>query len=87
MRFELLKWYQYHGRHWIPWKLKPDGSVPKTHEKLPVYPILVAEVMLQQTQLKVALPYWESWMETFPTLSDLANADKQKILLLCLKVD
>ena len=80
MRFELLKWYACHGRHSIPWKLKPDGSVPKKSEKLPVYPILVAEVMLQQTQLNVVLPYWENWMKTFPTVFDLASALDHEIL-------
>ncbi len=80
MRFELLQWHASHGRHWIPWKLKPDGSVPKKKEKLPVYPILVAEVMLQQTQLNVALPYWENWMKIFPTVLDLASALDHEVL-------
>ena len=56
MRFELLKWYACHGGDSIPWKLKPDGSVPKQSENHSIYPILVAEVMLQQTQLNVVLP-------------------------------
>ncbi len=81
MRGALLRWYSFHGRNWIPWKVKPDGSIPKQLDKLPVYPILVAEVMLQQTQLKVVLPYWKNWMKTFPTVLDLANAIDQDILL------
>ncbi len=81
MRVDLLKWYASYGRHWIPWKLKPDGSVPKKVEKLPVYPILIAEVMLQQTQLNVVLPYWENWMKVFPTVFDLASALDHEILI------
>ncbi len=81
LRTSLLQWFLINGRHWIPWKLKPDGSIPKNNEELPVYPIWVAEVMLQQTQLQVVLPYWKAWMKTFPSLSDLACALEQDVLL------
>ncbi|WP_225866391.1 MULTISPECIES: 8-oxo-dGTP diphosphatase MutT [Prochlorococcus] len=82
MRSSLLNWFKLNGRHWIPWKVKSDGNVPKIQEKLPVYPIWVAEVMLQQTQLKVVLPYWEKWMRTFPILPDFAHALDHEVLLL-----
>ena len=82
MRSALLKWFEFNGRHSIPWKLKPDGSLPKKLEQLPVYPIWIAEVMLQQTQLKVVMPYWENWMRTFPTLIRLSNALEHDVLLL-----
>ena len=42
---------------------------------------MVAEVMLQQTQLRVALPYWKRWMATFPTVEALAEASEHDILL------
>ena len=38
--------------------------------------------MLQQTQLQVVLPYWTRWMERFPTVLALAEADEQQVLLL-----
>ena len=38
--------------------------------------------MLQQTQLQVVLPYWTRWMERFPTVLALAEADEQEVLLL-----
>ncbi len=82
IRFALLKWFEKNGRHWIPWKLNADGLPPKPGEVIDPYPILVAEVMLQQTQLKTVLPYWEKWMKTFPTLLELANANEQEVLLL-----
>ncbi len=82
IRFLLLSWFAKNGRHTIPWKLTKEGLCPNQKEFLPVYPILVAEVMLQQTQLKVVLPYWTRWMETFPTLADLVKADEQNVLLL-----
>ncbi len=77
----LLDWFSVNGRHWIPWKLKIDGSIPKLGEKISPYQIWIAEVMLQQTQIKVVVPYWREWMSSFPTLLDLVNADQQNILL------
>ena len=67
LRHKLLSWWQFHGRHDIPWKRFAEGVLPKDGEELNPYPIWVAEVMLQQTQLQVVLPYWQRWMERFPT--------------------
>ena len=78
----LLEWFRDNGRNWIPWKLKKDGAIPKKGEIISPYGIWIAEVMLQQTQLKVVIPYWERWMKAFPTLTDLAEADLQNVLLL-----
>ena len=82
LRISLLNWFQEYGRTWIPWKLKSDGSLPKPGEVIDPYPIWIAEVMLQQTQVKVVLPYWKKWMKTFPNLQDLANSDENNVLLL-----
>ena len=78
---KLLEWFRKNGRHWIPWKLKSDGSTPKSGESISPYEIWIAEIMLQQTQLKVVIPYWEKWMQIFPSLTDLAEADLQNVLL------
>tara|TARA_Y100001968_G_scaffold176518_1_gene161707 strand:- start:60 stop:1208 length:1149 start_codon:yes stop_codon:yes gene_type:complete len=78
---KILEWFRGNGRHWIPWKLKSDGSIPQSGEIISPYEIWIAEVMLQQTQLKVVIPYWEKWMRTFPSLTDLAEADLQNVLL------
>ena len=82
IRLNLLSWFALKGRHWIPWKLNENGVLPNDQEHLSIYPIFVAEVMLQQTQLKVVLPYWEQWMRTFPTLEDLASAELNQVLFL-----
>jgi A/G-specific adenine glycosylase len=82
LRAALLAWWEAHGRHAIPWKLKADGSSPADGMALDPYPIWVAEVMLQQTQLVVVLPYWRRWMAAFPSLEALAAADGQQVLLL-----
>ena len=78
----LLSWWQQHGRHWIPWKLRADGNPPADGEPLDPYGIWVAEIMLQQTQLQVVLPYWQRWMAAFPTLAALAAASEHEVLLL-----
>ena len=78
----LLEWFRANGRSWIPWKLKKDGSIPQLGEHISPYGIWIAEVMLQQTQLKVVIPYWEKWMKVFPTLTSLTEADLENILLL-----
>ena len=81
LRKSLLEWFDLNGRHWIPWKLKGDGRIPRNGEALPVYGIWIAEVMLQQTQLKIVLPYWKSWMLTFPSIIELAESDIEEVLL------
>ena len=77
---QLLEWFTKNGRHWIPWKLKRDGSIPKSGECISPYEIWIAEVMLQQTKLKVVIPYWEKWINIFPSLNDLAQADLHHVL-------
>ena len=78
----LLEWFRENGRYWIPWKLKKDGSVPRSGESISPYGIWIAEVMLQQTHLKVVIPYWKKWMKVFPTLSCLAEADLENLLMI-----
>ena len=82
LRHQLLSWWEGHGRHTIPWKRTTSGARPGTGEPLDPYPIVVAEVMLQQTQLQVVLPYWQRWMAAFPTLEALAAAEEHDVLLL-----
>jgi A/G-specific adenine glycosylase len=47
LRQQLLAWWEDHGRHGIPWKLRADGGRPADGEELDPYPVLVAEVMLR----------------------------------------
>lgn len=46
------------------------------------YRVWVSEVMLQQTQASVVIPYFERWMETFPTVEVLATAPIEQVLKL-----
>jgi A/G-specific adenine glycosylase len=82
LREGLLAWWAIHGRHSIPWKLGPDQQPAPCGTALDPYPIWVAEVMLQQTQLQVVLPYWRRWMQALPSLEALAAAEEQQVLLL-----
>ncbi|MCX5940919.1 MAG: 8-oxo-dGTP diphosphatase MutT [Cyanobium sp. LacPavin_0818_WC50_MAG_67_9] len=82
LRTALLDWWERNGRFTIPWKLKPDGGLPGFGEPLCVLRIWIAEVMLQQTQLQVVLPYWQRWMARFPSLEALAAAEEHDVLLL-----
>ena len=77
----LLIWFDVNGRTWIPWKLKEDHSLPKPGESISPYGIWIAEIMLQQTQLNVVIPYWNKWMNTFSDLKDLSNSDQNDVLL------
>ena len=77
----LLSWWESHGRGGIPWKLLPDGVRPAPDQELDAYPIWIAEVMLQQTQLAVVLPYWQRWMAAFPTVEALAAAPLDQVRL------
>jgi A/G-specific adenine glycosylase len=60
----LLDWYGRQARD-LPWRQTRDP-----------YAILVAEVMLQQTQVDRVIPKWYGWLEQFPTLRDLAAASR-----------
>ncbi len=64
----LLDWYGESGRH-LPWRRTRDA-----------YAIWISEIMLQQTQVKTVLPYYDRWMQQFPTVQVLAATDQQTVL-------
>lgn len=66
----IFKWYRANARD-LPWRRTQDP-----------YAVWISEVMLQQTQVKTVIPYWNRWMLAFPTIRDLATADEQHILKL-----
>lgn len=68
LRQALLAWFQTHGRD-LPWR--------KTNDP---YPIWISEVMLQQTQVEQAIPYYIRFLESFPTIYDLARASLDDVL-------
>ncbi len=66
----LLKWWDA-GHADLPWR----------HTRDP-YAIWIAEIMLQQTQIKTVIPYYERWLVRFPTVSSLAAASLDQVLSL-----
>ena len=66
-RKRLLAWYRAHGRD-LPWRRTDDP-----------YHILVSEVMLQQTQVDRVLPKYHEWLEKYPSLAALADADEGEV--------
>ena len=66
----LLKWYEKEGRHELPWRNTED-----------MYHIYLSEIMLQQTQVnRVRDEYYPQFLEKFPTLRALANANQDDVL-------
>ena len=64
----LRRWFRRNGRD-LPWRRTRDP-----------YAVLVSELMLQQTQVARVIPFYESWLATFPTLADVARAPKRRVM-------
>ena len=66
----IIKWYSQNKRE-LPWRNTKDP-----------YKIWLSEIILQQTQVKQGLPYYQKFIKTFPSVSDLANANEEQVLKL-----
>jgi len=67
---QLLAWFDVHKRD-LPWR----------HTQNPYF-IWLSEIILQQTRIAQGLPYYENFVKTFPTITDLAQADQEQVLRL-----
>lgn len=65
----LLRWFDDHGRHDLPWQ----------HPRSP-YRVWLSEIMLQQTQVTTVIPYFQRFLQHFPTLPDLAAASNDAVM-------
>ncbi len=63
----LLDWFMQNARD-LPWRRRRDP-----------YAIWISEIMLQQTQVKTVIAYWERWMAALPDVRTFAQADSAKI--------
>jgi len=71
IRRALVRWYDRHRRR-LPWRrANPDP-----------YLVLVSETMLQQTQVATVIDYYRRFIEAFPTVGALADADERQVLRL-----
>lgn len=67
----LLDWFDRHGRKDLPWQ----------RTRTP-YRVWLSEIMLQQTQVRTVIPYFERFIDALPTLPDLAAATEDRVLAL-----
>lgn len=65
----ILDWYVTAGRKNLPWQQ------PRTP-----YRVWISEVMLQQTQVRTVIPYFNRFMQRFPTIKHLADAHEDEVL-------
>ncbi len=65
----VLAWFDDHGRKDLPWQ-----------RDINAYRVWVSEIMLQQTQVKTVIPYFERFMASFPTVDALADAALDDVL-------
>jgi A/G-specific adenine glycosylase len=68
---KVVAWQRAHGRHGLPWQATRDP-----------YRIWLSEIMLQQTQVATAIPYYERFLARFPDAAALARASQDEVLRL-----
>ena len=68
---KILHWYDQHGRTDLPWQ-----------QNISPYRVWLSEVMLQQTQVKTVIPYFQQFTKQFETIEALANASEDQVLKL-----
>lgn len=66
---KLIAWQQAHGRHDLPWQQTRDP-----------YAVWVSEIMLQQTQVSAVIGYYDRFMQRFPTIATLAEAEQDEVM-------
>nr|WP_312446272.1 A/G-specific adenine glycosylase [Brevundimonas naejangsanensis] len=74
LRAALLDWYDAHARS-LPWRA-PPGAKTKTDP----YRVWLSEVMLQQTTVPHAAPYFERFTTRWPTVADLAAVEDAELM-------
>jgi len=67
-QIDLISWYKREKRD-LPWRLNQDP-----------YRVWISEIMLQQTRVDTVIPYYNRFMEKFPDIKALAEADEQNVL-------
>lgn len=67
----VIEWQAQHGRNDLPWQRENNP-----------YHVLVSELMLQQTQVKTVIPYFERWISRFPDVGTLSVATEDEVMQL-----
>lgn len=66
---DVITWQKKHGRHTLPWQNTRDA-----------YRVWLSEIMLQQTQVAAVIPYYQRFLDTFPTVQSLAAAPSEQVM-------
>ncbi len=74
---ELIHWYERHHRR-LPWRVGPHER--RRGVRPDPYRVWLSEVMLQQTTVKAVAPYFVRFIERWPTITDLANANERDVM-------
>jgi A/G-specific adenine glycosylase len=72
----LLDWYDAHARA-LPWRVLPHERVAGVRPD--PYHVWLSEIMAQQTTLKAVIPYYERFLQLWPSVFDLAQASQDEI--------
>jgi A/G-specific adenine glycosylase len=78
-RRRLLDWFRAHRRE-LPWRA--HRSDPTWRASRDPYRVWVAEIMLQQTRIAAVMPYYNRFLDKFPTVESLARAPQDEVLKL-----
>lgn len=70
-RQSVLEWYDRHGRD-LPWRVKKGQQDP--------YKVWLSEIMLQQTTVMAVAPYYKKFIDIWPNVTALANADDDAVM-------
>ncbi|KAJ7599229.1 DNA glycosylase [Mycena floridula] len=80
IRAALLQWYsRVHATRLMPWRKPFDPTLNAIERAQRAYEVWVSEIMLQQTQVATVIPFYNRWMQTFPTLQALAAASIDQV--------
>ncbi|KAF9564477.1 DNA glycosylase [Agrocybe pediades] len=80
IRIALLAWYKtVHTARGMPWRKEYNPKLGVDERAQRAYEVWVSEIMLQQTQVATVIPYYNRWMQRFPTIRDLATANIDEV--------
>ena len=66
---KIIKWQRKFGRNNLPWQINTNP-----------YKVWISEIMLQQTQVKTVIPYFEKFMNRYPNIESLADSTEDEVL-------
>ena len=68
---KIISWYEINGRNDLPWR-----------KNISPYRVWISEIMLQQTQVKTAIPYFKRFIKQYPNFKQISFASEEQILAL-----